>query len=113
MPHAVIEYSSDLNSNIEIASLMQAIHKQLLESGQFGEKDIKVRAYPCDHALVAGQKANFIHITIYMLSGRTAAIKKEITKGVLDVLHGLRVSAASLSVDARDLDRDVYSKTAN
>jgi 5-carboxymethyl-2-hydroxymuconate isomerase len=110
MPHAIVEYSRALEAEFEASSLMQAVHACLLQSGQFSVHDIKVRLYPCDHAFVAGRDANFLHITVYMLSGRSRAIKKNITSDLLQVLDGLSLIAASLSVDARDMDRDVYSK---
>jgi len=110
MPHAVIEYSQDLERKFDPAALMLAVHQSLLDSGEFGEKDIKVRLYPCDHALVAGTEQGFVHTTIYLLSGRSKAVKKAITSGLLEVLAGLDFEAASISVDARDLDREVYSK---
>jgi len=110
MPHAVIEYSRDLEASFDKLALMQAAHDAMLASGQFGEADVKIRLYPCHDALVGGVTAKFVHITVYMLSGRSPAIKKSITTNLLRVLEGLSLSAASLSVDARDLEREVYSK---
>lgn len=110
MPHAVVEYSQDIETQFEAQALMQAVHMSLLSSAQFAEKDIKVRLYGCDHALVAGESATFIHITVYMLSGRSDETKKAITEHLLEVLKGLNLASASLSVDARDMDRSVYSK---
>jgi 5-carboxymethyl-2-hydroxymuconate isomerase len=111
MPHAVVEYSRDLETGFAPQDLMKDLHQCLLDSGQFGAGDIKVRLYPCDHALVAGSNQAFVHTTIYLLSGRTQTVKKDITLAVLKVLQSYKIDAASLSVDCRDLDREVYSKT--
>jgi len=110
LPHAVIEYARSLERDMWNSGIMEAVHSSLLACGQFGEQDIKVRAYPCDHALVAGKPSSFIHVTIYLLSGRSDTIKKDITSRVLAALQALEVDVASLSVDARDLNRAVYSK---
>lgn len=112
MPHAVIEYSNGLDVKVSQQLLVEAVHNCMADSGQFGEKDIKVRLYPCDHALVAGKQADFIHVTIYLLSGRSAEIKKALTSGVLKRIQKFGIEASSISVDARDLDRAVYSKAA-
>lgn len=112
MPHAVVEYSKSLEPSFEKAAFMKAIHDAMFASGEFGEKDIKIRLYPCDHALVAGKEQGFVHITIYLLSGRSKETKKKLTQGLLKVVQGLGLTVASVSVDARDLDREVYSKMA-
>jgi len=111
LPHAVIEYTRSLENQCLQAGIMQAVHNSLLASGHFGEVDIKVRACGYDHALVAGKPDDFIHVTIYLLSGRTPDIKKQLTVGVLETLQGLDLRAASITVDARDMDRAIYSKT--
>lgn len=111
MPHAVVEYSKNLENGFEFAAIMHACHDSLLASGQFAEKDIKVRLYPCAHALVAGQNADFIHTTVYLLSGRTKDTKKEIADQLLARLVGFGLPTASCSVDVRDLDREIYAKT--
>jgi len=110
MPHAVVEYSNGLEPYIDQKAIMQACHNSLLDSGQFGEKDIKVRLYACDYALVAGQGADFIHVTVYMLSGRTDAIKKDIASKLTAAIKCFALPVASLSVDVRDMNREVYSK---
>lgn len=110
MPHAVIEFSRELEAAVDLGVVMTSVHNAMLESGEFGEKDIKIRMYPCDHALVAGTSQNFVHSTIYLLSGRSKSVKKALTERVLGALMSHGLQAASISVDARDLDRDVYSK---
>lgn len=110
MPHAIIEYSEQLEEIIDTGMLMQSVHSALLHSGEFAEKDVKVRLYSCRHALVAGKEADFVHCLIYLLSGRSKATKKAIASGVLAAMQNEGIQAASISVDVRDLDREVYSK---
>ena len=112
MPHAIIEYSKALEGQLLKAAFMDDVHANLLSTGEFGEKDIKVRLRPVEHALVAGTSGNFIHITLYLLSGRSKEVKSQITGGLLNRLELLDLPVQSLSVDARDIDRAVYSKVA-
>ena len=110
MPHLIIEHSEDLTHTFDTKALMQCAHNAAVESGLFGLSDIKVRAYPCANALIAGNESSFLHVTIYLLSGRTAETKKALTTLVLNEFAKLGLDVSSLSVDARDMDREVYSK---
>ena len=111
MPHAVVEYSRNLEGSFDAAALMRACHNNLLASEQFAETDIKVRLYACDHALIAGQSATFLHTTVYLLSGRAKDTKKEIADRLLAELVAFNLPTASCSVDVREIDRQIYAKT--
>lgn len=110
MPHAIIEYSAHLEELFDTNLLMEAVHKALLHSGEFGEKDIKLRLYPCHQSMVGGKPADFVHCLVYLLSGRSKETKKSIASSVLAAMRNEGVKAASISVDIRDLDRDIYVK---
>ena len=110
MPHLVIEYSEEDYSTDATGAMLMAAHNGALASGLFGEKDIKVRAYPCRFGLVAGKPGSFIHITVFLLSGRDAETQKKLAETVLEHMSGAGFSPSSLSVDCRDMDRAVYSK---
>ena len=110
MPHLVIEYSREDYGSEGAASMLRAAHDGALASGLFTEGDIKVRAYACDHCLVGGAPGSFIHVTVFLLSGRDAATQKKLAETVLDHLTEAGFSPSSLSVDCRGMDRAVYSK---
>jgi 5-carboxymethyl-2-hydroxymuconate isomerase len=110
MPHLVIEYSREIEQQVPPATLMATAHAAALQSGQFGEADIKVRLLPYDHALVGGKPLSFLHIGLYLMSGRTPEVKKELTQAVVAAFDARLSGIASISVDARDMDRDTYSK---
>lgn len=110
MPHLVVEYSRDVESQTDITALLHAAHEGAFQSGLFSLDDIKVRAYPCDHSLVAGRSATSVHVTVYLLSGREQAAQKALAERVLSHLAELNLSLQSLSVDCRDMDRSVYTK---
>lgn len=110
MPHLVIEYSEPDFSSEAVGKMLLAAHEGALESGLFTEDDIKVRAYPCAFSLLAGKPGSFIHVTIYLLSGRDAVMQKKLAETVLKHMSGAGFSPGSLSVDCQDMDRAVYSK---
>ena len=111
MPHLVIEYSEAHFPADRAEQMLRTAHAAALASGLFGEADIKVRAYPCGLHLVGGQHGSFIHVTVYLLSGRDQPTQKMLAETVLRHMTEAGFSPSSLSVDCRDLDRTVYSKT--
>lgn len=112
MPHLVLEYSDTIEKTHSIPDLMSICHKAAMASGQFSESDIKVRAYPCPNSLVGGLHADFLHVTVKLLSGRTPEIKKELTNTILEAIHAKGLSLSSLTVEALDIERESYSKIA-
>jgi len=113
MPHIIIEYSSGIEKQHPIDALMDLCHQAAKNSGHFTENDIKVRAYPCHQALVAGKNLTFVHITLKLLSGRDAVTKKLLTNAILAVIQNTGLVVSSLTVEAVDIERESYSKVTN
>lgn len=111
MPHIVIEYSPDEGNDFSEEHLMDVAHQTSMASELFAEADIKVRVQPYSAALVAGKKGRFLHAIIYLIEGRDAATKKALTTAMHDAFRGLAPNYESISVDARDLARDIYVKS--
>ena len=93
MPHLIIEHSPTLTSAIR--SALSPLHQTLLASGQFGERDIKVRARMYEDYLVGGQAAgDFVHLTLYLLDGRSAEVKADLSRALMaavqNALAGVR-----------------------
>ncbi|UTW53914.1 5-carboxymethyl-2-hydroxymuconate Delta-isomerase [Kordiimonas sp. SCSIO 12610] len=111
MPHIIIEHSSDLDSEFVPNELMLAVHETSMEMGIFEEKSIKIRTKNFDHSFVEGRPANFMHITVYLFKGRDVATKRKLTENIITKVKSMiTVPIASLSVDARDTDQDIYVK---
>ena len=71
MPHCIIEYSKDLESELSLSNLLSSIFNGAVESNLFNENDIKVRAIAYDHFTSAESRQNFIHVNAKILSGRS------------------------------------------
>lgn len=110
MPHIIIEHTK-ADKAIDTNRLMQSAHDAALSTGLFSEDAIKVRVKPYDAALIGGQPGNFAHLTIYLIEGRDAATKKRLTQTLHQMLMVHFRDYQSVSVDARDLEKAVYTKT--
>jgi 5-carboxymethyl-2-hydroxymuconate isomerase len=115
MPHLTLEYTHNLNA-LDAAGLLPALNAALVESGQFDEFDIKSRAVRLDCFAVgtSSEPRAFVHARLALLSGRTPAIKADLSRRLLEVLQarcqpvaGLRIQ---LCAEILDIDRDSYAK---
>lgn len=110
MPHLIIEHTKH-EGTTDTPTLMKAAHDAALSTGLFTEQAIKVRVKTYDAALIGGKPANFAHLTIYLIEGRDAATKKHLTETLHQMLLVHFGDYQSVSVDARDLEKAVYTKT--
>ncbi|MDR9754737.1 5-carboxymethyl-2-hydroxymuconate Delta-isomerase [Pseudomonas sp. SZMC_28357] len=118
MPQLHLEYSANLSGlNADVALLR--LNHALVASGQFAaEHDIKSRAVQHQTFRVGtgmGERG-FIHVKLAMLSGRSPAVKKQLSENLLAVVQDLYEwpadIAVQLCVEILDIDRESYSKVA-
>lgn len=111
MPHFIVERCSKPGETIEAAKILQGLHEVAFSIGIFDEKTIKVRLREYDQVFVAGQPDSFIHVTIYLIDGRDKSTKKRLASAVHDYFRQTLPTVTSVSVDVRDLDREIYTKS--
>lgn len=87
MPHFIMEYSPNVESDVDIPALMQAIHREAIDTGVFPKGGIRTRAIKCDYYLVADEdpENRFIHLTAKVGVGRDIETLKEAAQRVFDV----------------------------
>lgn len=108
MPHCVIEHSATFDSSMVMERVFAgALQSELFEADG---SDIKVRAMVFDHFLTGNSKADFIHVALNILSGRSAAQKAHLAETVLQQLAALAIEPSSISVEVVDIDRASYRK---
>jgi 5-carboxymethyl-2-hydroxymuconate isomerase len=110
MPHIVIEHSIDGHAAFDVTELMRALHDAAAATGVMQAADIKVRAMAYADYLVAGKRAGFCHVSVYLLEGRTPEQKVALSEALRAVMAQLLPQTKSLSVDIRDMDAVAYKK---
>lgn len=110
MPHLIVEYSDTLQQPIQ--PILHTLHGVLLDSKQFGERDIKVRARAYRDFLVGGAVDSvFVHLTLYLLDGRSEATKAELSQALCAALQAAIITdKRQITVDIRDMVRNTYRK---
>lgn len=114
MPHAVIEYSDNIASEVQLSDLTSQIHEGMIASGLFDVDNIKTRSYATSDFLV-GSKAregSFIHLTVSILTGRTEQQRVALSQSLLDILKTAMPQADIITVDIREMDKATYLKHA-
>ena len=88
MPHVVVEYSANLEEQLDIRPLLKKIHDAVLASGVFKVSAVRTRAERREVYVIAdGDPDNaFIHVDVRMGPGRDAATRMSISQGVLDTI---------------------------
>ena len=110
MPHFVIEYSRDVEENYDISKVMQIALDAGVESGVMQAVDIKVRARPYDHYRLLNESDSFLHVSVFMLAGRTDVQKEHVALILRENLQTYLINITSISVDIRDMNTKAYKK---
>ena len=114
MPHLTVEYTANLTA-LDTPALLQCLNKTLLASGQFEELDIKSRAVALDCFRVGNRDSGqaFVHAKLAILSGRSEAVKQQLSAALLAELQGLQWPtglSVQLCVEILDIHRPSYAK---
>lgn len=110
MPHFIIEHANALISDADIKDALNVA----LESGArmdfINKADIKVRLAPYTDILTGDGRTSFLHVTAYLLDGRTDDLKKALSTALLDDLGKRFAQVQCITVDVRDMNRACYAK---
>ena len=79
MPHLIVEYSANLERDLDIPRLVAAIHAAALETGVFPVGGIRTRAERREVYAVADSHPDnaFIHVQARIGSGRTPEVRQQ------------------------------------
>ena len=88
MPHIVVEYTANLEPQLKVATLLQALHKVAAGIEAFPVAGLRTRAERRDDYLIAdGHPDNaFVHLTLRIAHGRTLEVRKAAGDLLFDTL---------------------------
>ena len=120
MPHFTIEYSANLDSQLDIGAVCEIVRKAAVETGIFPLGGIRVRAIRCEHYAIADARHDygFLDMVLRIGEGRDLPTRKNAGEHVFQALskHLDPVFAASkfaLSFDMQINDKDTSWKRNN
>ena len=88
MPHFILEYSANLDDDLDLDGLFGALHKTAMETGVFALGGVRFRAHRCEHYLVAdGDPDNaFVHLTARIGRRRDPDVRREVGEKIFNTL---------------------------
>ena len=86
MPHLTVEYSANLEEQINVMDLLRKIHEAALATGVFEVGAVRTRAARREHYVIAdGHTDNsFVAITARIAPGRDAETRKRLGQAIFD-----------------------------
>ncbi|WP_458756784.1 5-carboxymethyl-2-hydroxymuconate Delta-isomerase [Afipia sp. TerB] len=120
MPHFTIEYSSNLDSLVDMQTVVETVRAAAVETGIFPLGGIRVRAIRCEHYAIADGRPGlgFLDMVLRLGEGRDLATRKAAGETIFQALsrHLDPVFAASpfaLSFDMQINDKETSWKRNN
>jgi 5-carboxymethyl-2-hydroxymuconate isomerase len=120
MPHFSIEYSANLDTQLDMSGICELVRKAAVETGIFPLGGIRVRAIRCEHYAIAdGQSGyGFLAMLLRLGEGRDLAARQKAGEHIFRALSAhLEPLFASgkfaLSFDMQVNDKDVSWKRNN
>lgn len=88
MPHFVLEYSANLDDDLDLGGLFAALHETAMNTGVFALGGVRFRAHRCEHYLIAdGDPDNaFVHLTARIGRRRDPDVRREVGEKIFNTL---------------------------
>lgn len=120
MPHLIIEYSANLDGDLDIDGLLSAMHQTATTIDALPIAGIRTRAARRTHYKIAdGDPSNtFINVTLRIAAGRSLEVRKNagetLFAALLDYLSEIYESIPmSLSLEVQEIDPETRWKHGN
>ena len=117
MPHVVVEYSANLEGEVEPMRLVAAVHRAVLSQPVFEALGTRTRAARREHFLVAdGDPTHaFVAVTARIAPGRSLAARQQASQAIFDALNAELESVYKrrgllLSVEVTELDASAMTR---
>ena len=88
MPHLILEYSKNIEGDVEIEGLMRKLHQAIFATGLWELSALRTRAEPRDkyHIADGDPTHGFMHLMVRIRAGRDNATKEKLGQDLLKVM---------------------------
>lgn len=118
MPHLMIDYSANIEPDIDMSRLCEHLRAIAAEIEAFPIAGVKVRAVRVDHYAIAdGNPAHgFIDISVRIREGRDLETKKQAVDAIFNAANDfaspiMQKRSLALSVELRDITAELAPKS--
>src|SRR4249920_166898 len=120
MPHFSIEYSANLDAEVDMSDICELVRKAAVETGIFPLGGIRVRAIRCEHYAIADGTPNlgFLSMVLRLGEGRDLAARRKAGEHIFTALSShldpvFAKSKFALSFDMQINDKETSWKRNN
>lgn len=117
MPHFVVEYSANLEPDIDLRAIVDAVHKSAADSGLFKIGGIRVRTLRHEIYKIADGNPEhaFLHVRANILEGRSVEDRERLGNTTIAAVDALLANAhkkrgIALSVEVSEIDHNMSFK---
>ena len=82
VPHLIVEYSANIEDQIDLDGLLDKLHARAIESGIFPAGGIRVRAFRAERYRIADCHPDngYVHVTAIVGHGRPLDVRERVSK---------------------------------
>ena len=120
MPHLMIDYSANVEPDVDIGALCDTLRDVAASIDAFPMAGVKVRAVRVDHYSIAdgNPEHGFIDISVRIREGRDMETKQNAAQKIFDatnefVADVMRRRSLALSLELRDIDAALSPKSGS
>ena len=120
MPHLIIDYSANVEPDVDIGALCDTLRDAAASIDAFPLAGVKVRAVRVDHYAIAdgNPEHGFIDISVRIREGRDIQAKQNAAQKIFDaanefVADVMQNRSLALSLELRDIDAALSPKSGS
>jgi len=120
MPHLIVEYSANLNNQIDIFKLVETVHHAALRKGVFEVAAIRTRAAGRDYYVIAdGHRDNaFVAIFVRVAPGRPPETRRRVGQEIFDAAceflkNVYETTPLAISLEVQEIDNTAAFRKKN
>ena len=117
MPHFIVEYSSNIESSVDIGQLCEVIRSTAVKIDAIPMPGVRVRAIKVDHYAIADGNPDhaYIDVSVRLRGGRPMDVRKAATQTLFDAIQQflepvMAQRSLALSFEMRDVDPELSPK---
>ena len=120
MPHLTVEYSANLENQMDILRLVETIHNAALKTGVFELAAVRTRASRRDYYVIAdGHRDNaFVAIAVRIAPGRPVETRQRLGQEIFDAAceflrHLYETTPIGISLEVQEIDNTAAFRKNN
>ena len=120
MPHLIVEYSANLEKQIDIFKLVETVHHAALRTGVFEVAAIRTRAAGRDYYVIAdGHRDNaFVAIFVRVAPGRPPETRRRVGQEIFDAAceflkNVYETTPLAISLEVQEIDNTAAFRKKN